>query len=103
VIRTLFDSAIERKPDEFPDTYRVVARYADQEGRRTFEEAMDLDLGIYWNLTPVDRKQVHDIHQRMVEIRDVLKKWTTSTGALRRVSPEEDRAETKRRLSEMEE
>ncbi len=103
VIRTLFDSGLQRKPEDFPDTYRVVARYFDQERRRTFEETMDLDLGIYWNLSTLDRKDVHDIHRRLTEIRDVLKKWTSGNGALRRVSPEEDRAESERRRAAMQE
>lgn len=103
VIRTLFDSGLQRKPEELPDTYRVVARYSDQDERRTFEEAMDLDLGIYWNLSTVDRKGVHDIHKRMVEIRNLLKKWTSQNGALRAVSIDEDRAESERRLKAKEE
>lgn len=103
VIRTLFDTGIQRKPENLPDTYRVVARYADQERRRTFEETMDLDLGIYWNLSTIERKEVHDIHKTLVEIRDVLKKWTSGSGALRRVSPEEEQAEIERRLAAMEE
>ncbi len=72
-------------------------RYTDQDERRTFEETVDLDLGVYWKLTTVERKEVHDIHQRLVEIRDVFRKWTSTTGALRRVTPEEDRAEVERR------
>lgn len=102
VIRTFFDSGIQRKSANLPDSYRVVCRYTDQAGRRRFEEETTLDLGIYWGLSTIDRKGLHDIHQRLEQIRDVLKRWTTSSGALRRVSPTEERAEQEnmRRLLE---
>jgi len=103
VIRTLFDSGLQRRPAGLPDTYSVVARYTDQDRRRPYEETMDLDLDVYWNLTTVDRKGIHDIHKRLTEMRDVLKKWTSANGALRAVSIEEDRAESERRLKVAEE
>ena len=102
-IRTLFDSAIQRNETQLPDTYRVVTRYSDQDGRRHFEEATDLDLGIYWGLMRVDRKGLHDVHERLKEMRDVFRKWTASTGAVRHISPGELRQENERRLREYEE
>lgn len=102
VVRTLFDSAIQRKPRDLPDEYRVVVRYADQEGRRHFEEEFDLDLGIYWNLMRVTRYGVHDIHERLKEIRKEIGKWTATGGGVLRLSPQdlEEREERWRRQFE---
>lgn len=102
-IRTMFDSGIQRKPDQFPDVYQVRIEYFDQKRKRHFEEDLELDLGIYWNLITADQRDIHDIHERLKEIRDVFKKWTTNTGAILRVSPDERRAENERLLQEREE
>jgi hypothetical protein len=95
-IRTLFDSALQRKPADLPDLYTVRVRYRDQTGRRTFDETFDLDLGVYWNLTTVERRDVHDLHERLKEIRNEMRKWTAGSRGLLRISPRERRAEDRR-------
>lgn len=96
-IRTLFDSALQRKPDDYPDLYRVGVTYSDEQARRRFDETLDLDLGIYWNLSIVTRHGLHDVHERLKDIRNELKKWTSANGGILRLSPDESRAENERR------
>ena len=53
--------AISRKPaDGFADEYSALGEYEGPTGRR-YRETIDLDLGVFWNLLHVDRKNVHDI------------------------------------------
>jgi hypothetical protein len=102
-IRTLFDSLANREPGQLPDTYAVVVRYSDETGRR-FEERLDLDLAVYWNLTTVERRDVHDIHQRLKEMLAEMKKWRAGTGrGLLHLSPEEVRGENERTRRYLEE
>lgn len=95
-IRTVFDSLIQRKPLGLPDLYAVTARYSDETGDRPFEEKLDLDLGVYWNLIRVERRGPHDIHERLKDIRNEMRKWTAGTRGLLRLSPDENRAEEER-------
>jgi hypothetical protein len=98
-IRTLFDNAITRFKAELPDVYRVQVSYKDHEGRRSFEESIDLDFGIYWNRASVTRHGLHEIHKQLDSISTELSKWTAhSGGGLLRVSP----ADQRRRMKEME-
>jgi hypothetical protein len=102
-IRTLFDSLVKREPGQLPDAYSVIVRYSDETGRR-FEEKLELDLAVYWNLTTVERRDVHDIHQRLKEMLAEMKKWRSGTGrGLLRLSPDEVRAENERTRRYLEE
>jgi poly(A) polymerase Pap1 len=82
-IRFLFDAVMDRNKSQLPDTYDVTVTYEGEERKRLFPDAereqftetMALDLNIYSNLTHIDRRGEHDIHERLKEIRDVLKKW----------------------------
>jgi hypothetical protein len=92
VIQTLFDVSVQRFPrrHELPDVYEARIQYTDDTGKRPFDERMNLDLGVYWNLTFVERHGIHDVHARLKEIRDIFKKWTASpSGGLLRLSPDE--------------
>ena len=103
VIQTLFDVSVQRFPrrHELPDVYEARIQYTDDTGKRSFDERMNLDLGVYWNLTFVERHGIHDTHARLKEIRDIFKKWTASTGGgLLRVSPDEA-AEREERMLRM--
>ena len=57
-----------------PDEYRARVRYSDQERRRSFDEEMDLDLGLYWSQVRTNVHGIHYVHKRLEEIRDVLRK-----------------------------
>jgi hypothetical protein len=78
--RTLFDSAIKRFKAELPDVYSVRVTYEDQEGKRHFDEMMDIDFGLYWNRMSVTRYGVHDIYKQMDSIRGIVSKWGASPG-----------------------
>ena len=58
---------------DLPDSFRARVRYSDQRGRRWFDELMDLDLGLYWSQLRVDVYGLHYVHERLKEIRDLLK------------------------------
>lgn len=103
VIRTLFDSGIQRTKAELPDEYKVRITYADHTSRRNYADDFRLDLGIYWNLLHVDQKDLEDVHNRLKDIRDTLRKWTTSTGGILRLSPSELETEIERRAKAREE
>jgi hypothetical protein len=100
VIRTVFDLSHHRweRRDELPDVYEARVRYTDDRGKRDFDERMQLDLGIYWNLVNVERHGLHDVHNRLKDIRDEMKKWTVTGGGLLRLSPDEVSAREERWL-----
>ncbi len=73
-----------------PDAYSVEVTYEGELGRR-YEETLTLDLGVYRNLEYVTTHTVHDVHARLKEIRDVIKRWTTTGGGLLVLSPDDVR------------
>ena len=101
-IRTFFDAATQRRPQQFPDRYRVCIRYRDQDRERSFNDEVDLDLGIYRNLGYVDRKGLHDLHERVKDVVDVMRGWGSSGGGLLAMSPVQAREEANRRIKELE-
>ena len=85
-ITTLFDSAIQRRPP-YPDTYSIRVTY-DGERRNTYTDEMTLDLGVYKGFTYVHRRTIHDIHERLKEMGNEMRKWRASFGpGLLAVSP----------------
>jgi hypothetical protein len=38
-------------------------------------------LDLYMDMTEVTRHGEHEIHERLTEIRDIFKKWTSGTGS----------------------
>ena len=89
-IRTIFDTFAERVESDLPDTYGVLVAY-DGWPDSHYEELSTLDLAIYRNLLETNRRGQHDIHERLKELRDELRKWSATGGGLLRVSPEEQR------------
>jgi len=97
-IKFLFDSFIDR--EALPDTYGVQVKYEGDLLRRwprkptreRYEEPMTLDLGLYRKMSRIDRRGIHDIHERLKEMRDELKKWTAGGRGMLRLSPDEVRA-----------
>lgn len=102
-IRTLFDTAIKREGSGLPDAYEVVISYADEKGRRRFEETLDLDIGLYRDLGSLVRYDVHDVKKSLDKIRKEMHRWTAGTRGLLTLSPEERRAENERQMRELEE
>jgi hypothetical protein len=91
VIQTLFDISVQRFPrrDELPDIYKARVRYTDEKGKRPFDELITLDLGIYWNLTFVERRGLHDIYKLLEKMLAEFKKWTAGSRGLLHLSPQE--------------
>jgi hypothetical protein len=88
-IRTLFDTAHQRHGKGYPDEYVARVQYQDSTERRSFTESLTLDLGVFWNLTRVDRKGLHEIHGELAAIKKTLESWKASGGGLLRASPDE--------------
>jgi hypothetical protein len=82
-ILVLFDSAVERQASALPDRHIAEISYQDQQLRRQFVEEVELDLGIYWDLATVARKDLHDVHARLEEIQRIFDGWTSSDGRLK--------------------
>jgi hypothetical protein len=103
--RTFFDQGFRRNEDsDLPMNYVATVTYTDEKGKRPFKETMNLDLDLYMDMTEVTRHGEHEIHERLKEIRDVFKKWTSGTGSgVLALSPDEARAENERRRAVMEE
>lgn len=53
---------------------------------------MTLDLSLYRHMSRIDRRDLHEIHERLKEMRDEIKKWTASGRGLLRLSPEDVKA-----------
>lgn len=96
-IKFLFDAVLDRKQANLADTYDVTVTHEGEERNRlfrspvseSFKDTMVLDLSIYSNLTHITRRGEHDIHERLKEIRDLLKKWSATGGGLLALSPED--------------
>lgn len=50
---------------------------------------MTLDLGLYRKMSRIDRRGMHDIHERLKEMRYDLKKWTAGGRGMLRLSPDD--------------
>lgn len=55
-------------------------------------DRITLDLAIYRNMMRTTRRGLHDVHERIKEIGDLLRRWTASGGGLLRLSPDDVRA-----------
>jgi hypothetical protein len=101
-IVTLFDTSFGRDRDRYPDVYDVAVSYGDANGRRRFDDHMTLDLGVYYGLLRVEKKDAHDIHKRLEELVREVKRWSASGGGLSVLTPAdvrkrwEDRDEVRR-------
>jgi hypothetical protein len=110
-IRFLFDAVLDRKKTNLADTYEVTVTYEGEERNRllrksvreSFKDTMVLDLSIYWNLTHITRHGEHDIHERLKEIGDLLKKWSASGGGLLALNLEDVRHREERWMERMRE
>ncbi len=103
--RTFFDQGFRRNEDsDLPMNYVATVTYTDEKGKRPFKEMMNLDLDLYMDMTEVTRHGEHEIHERLKEIREIFKKWTSGTGSgILALSLKESREEGDRRRVRMEE
>jgi hypothetical protein len=81
-IRFFFDSGVDRKDSGLPDRYDVKITYEGERlkpflrkaRRERFTQDTTMDLGISWDITFIQRRGLHDIHERLQEIAKELKK-----------------------------
>lgn len=103
-LRTFFDLGFRRHESDLPLVYAATITYSDETGRRRFEEKIDLDLEQYMHLHFASRDEIHDVHARLKEIRDIFRKWAWSGGnGLLTISRQEADIRNERRLAEIEE
>ena len=69
-----FDSVISRFESDLPLAYRVEVSYRGY-GKRRFEDAYVLDLGLYKGTTPPP-KGIPEVVERLKGLHDEIKKWT---------------------------
>jgi hypothetical protein len=78
-IKMFFDQFPARLAAELPLTHNVQVSYRDPAGKR-YSELMVLDLSMYIGTGGITRHDVHDIHKRLKEISDFMRKWTDFAG-----------------------
>ena len=90
--RTLLDFGPPRFEAKLPDVYRVTIRYRGDPGDRFYEEAMDLDFGLYWNRRSITLRDIHDVHKQVEAIAKEMRKWRPGLGSgILAVTPEDVR------------
>lgn len=91
-ISTLFDHFPDRLTrGDLPLSYHVTIDYESDVPARTYTDAITLDLGIYVNLLHVERRDLHDVHERLKEIQGEIKRWSATGGGLLTLSPDDVR------------
>jgi hypothetical protein len=102
-LRTFFDIGFRRNESDLPLVYSAEVRYTDETGKRPFQERMDIDLEQYMHLHYVDRQDLHDVHARLKEIRDVFKGWGwNGGGGLLTITQREADEKNEQHLAELE-
>lgn len=87
----VFDRSPDRLKAELPLTYNVTARYRSEPLNKDYADPIVLDLTPLLGVTPVVRKDIHDIHQRLDEISKEVRKWTVLGDALHVMRPDDVR------------
>jgi hypothetical protein len=101
-IRTFFD-VFHARGDSLPTTHSVEVAYTDEDGHRSYEETLDLDLELYRYLSTVTRRTIHDVHKQLEEIQKILKGWSANLGrGMVAMSAAEEKERENRVLEEME-
>lgn len=101
-IMTFFD-VFNTRGDSLPTTHAVVVTYTDEEGHRSYEETLDLDLELYRYLSTIERRTIHDVHKQLQEIQKVLKDWSANLGrGMVAMSAAEEKEHENRVIEEME-
>jgi hypothetical protein len=90
VIRTLFDSMMEERREDLPESYRVTVRYEDERGASHTEE-MPLGFGGYKNLEYIRRHTIHDVHGQLEKIAREVRRWSASGSGILVVSRDDQR------------
>lgn len=78
---TFFDSLKDRKQFDLPDSYQVRLSY-EWDGGDPITDEQRLDLDLYHNTVPVQRKTIHDVSTELEQIRRRLEDWSARPGLL---------------------
>jgi hypothetical protein len=88
---TLFDSMIDRKDLNLPNSYQVQLSY-DWDGGDPITDTQRLDLDLYRYRMSVTRHTIHDVNKTLDKIRRLLDKWSAGfEGGVLVLSPEDKR------------
>jgi hypothetical protein len=78
-IKLFFDRFPARFEKRLPLTYDVKVSYKDPAGK-PYSEPTVLDLSMYLGTGGITRHDIHDVHKRLKEIADSMKRWTDFSG-----------------------
>jgi hypothetical protein len=78
-IKLFFDQFPARFEKGLPLTYDVKVSYKDPAGK-PYSEPTVLDLSMYLGTGGITRHDIHDVHKRLKEIADSMKRWTDFSG-----------------------
>jgi hypothetical protein len=88
---TLFDSMIDRKDLNLPNSYQVQLSY-EWDGGDPIIDTQRLDLDLYRYRMSVTRHTIHDVNKTLDKIHRLLDKWSAGfEGGLLVLSPEDKR------------
>ncbi len=76
-IAVLFDKGPDRLAARLPDSYRVTVSYTREPIKHPYREETVLDLKPYWNVRRINRRDIHDVHERLKEISEAVQAWET--------------------------
>ena len=74
-IETLFDSFIQRRPENLPERYSVHLTYTGPDGRE-WPDHLELDLGVFRRLMYIDEKGLSAVVTELEQIRKDVHRWT---------------------------
>jgi hypothetical protein len=102
-ITLFFDQFPARLGKGLPLTYNVQVSYKDPAGK-PYSEPTVLDLPMYLGTGGVTRHDIHDVHTRLKEIADSMKRWTDFSGlkVMTRADIERRNEEREARYAEIE-
>jgi hypothetical protein len=102
-ITLFFDQFPTRIEKGLPLTYNVQVSYKDPAGK-PYSEPTVLDLSMYLGTGGVTRHDIHDVHKRLKEIADSMRRWTDFSGlkVMTRADIERRNEEREARYAEIE-
>jgi hypothetical protein len=99
-IRTLLDLGTHRPAGKFNDRYTASIAYKSDVTGDNYCDTVVLDYDLYRNLVRVERKDIHDVHERLKEIATETKKWSPMGGGIAMVTSRDLRLRTARMVGE---
>jgi hypothetical protein len=90
----MFDMFTQRAEAIYPDVYRVTITFYAPALKHELRDESVLDLGMYRNVLHANRRDVHDVHERLKELVTEARKWSASGGGLLTLDPSQLRSRT---------